>query len=170
MEKQRVERMVIDMKSYKVTQNQIDAIRKALQRYLNYVNEFCMEYADYFKDMDATNELYKNNPQHFFDHNGIDKDKFFRDYDEYKLIHIAEKVLKEIENIHTNVICIFIDPPITKTTYPANTRHWLYDFKNFCFDNNGSFLSIEKQNEKLAQYPHFDASTKKPKTYATQNK
>ena len=157
------------MKSYKVTQKQVDIIKEALQRYLNYVNDFCMEYVDYFKDMDATNELYKKNPQHFFDDNGIDKDKFFRDYKEYKLIPIAEKTLKEVENIHTNVICIFINPQ-DEIVYPGKVHHWLYDFRHFCFDENGNFLSIEMQNENLAKYTHFDASTKKPKTFATQNK
>ncbi len=158
------------MKSYSVTQKQIDIIKEAIQRYLNYVNEFCMEYVDYFEDMNATNELYKKNPQHFFDDNGIDKDKFFEDYREYQLLPIAEKVLEEVENIHTNIISIFIDPPIDKTTYPTNVHHWLYDFRNFCFNENGNFLSVEIQNDKLAKYPHFDASTKKPKTFATQNK
>lgn len=50
------------MKSYKVTQKQIDIIRDALERYLKYVDECCMEYVDYFKDMNTTNELYKKNP------------------------------------------------------------------------------------------------------------
>lgn len=157
------------MKSYKITQKQIDIIKAALQRYLNYVNGCCMEYVDYFKDMNATNELYKKNPQYFFEDNGIDKDKFFRDYKEYQLIPIAEKVLEEVENIHTNVIGIFIYPQ-DDITYPVKSHEWLIDFKNFCFDNDGKFLSLEKQNEKLAKYPHFDASTRKPKTFVTQSK
>ncbi|MDE6052727.1 MAG: hypothetical protein K2G55_02975, partial [Lachnospiraceae bacterium] len=162
--------MVDNMKSYKISQKQIDTIKEALQRYLIYVNKFCMEYADYFNDMDATNELYKKNPAHFFDANGIDAEKFFKDYQEYKLIPIAEKTLKEIENIHTNVIGIFIDPQVNGTVYPSGVHRWLYDFRDYCFDANGNFLSVEKQNKMLAKYPHFDASTKRPKTFITQNK
>lgn len=164
-----MERMIDSMKSYKVTQRQIDIIKKALQRYLNYVNECCMEYVVYFKDMNVTNELYKKNSQHFFEDNGIDKDRFFKDYKEYQLLPIAEKVLEEVENIHTNVIGIFINPQ-DDITYPVKSQEWLYDFKNFCFDDDGNFLSLEKQNEKLAKYPHFDASTRQPKTFATQSK
>lgn len=161
--------MVDSMKSYKVTQNQINIIRDALVRYLKYVDDCCMEYADYFHDMNTTNELYKKNPQHFFDDNGIDQDKFFEDYREYLLIPIAKKILEEVENIHTNIIGIFINPQ-DDITYPVKSHDWLINFRDFCFDNNGNFLSIEKQNDKLAKYSHFDASTKKPKTFATQNK
>lgn len=126
-----------------------------------------MEYVDYFKNMNVTNELYKKNPQHFFEDNGIDKDKFFVDYRQCQLIPIAKKVLEEVENIHTNVIGIFVNPQ-DDITYPIEIHEWLYDFKRFCFDDNGNFLSLEAQNEKLAKYPHFDASTRKPKTFTTQ--
>lgn len=155
------------MKSYKVTQKQIDIIKDALERYLKYVDKYCMKYVDYFKDMTATNELYKKDPEHFFDNNGIDENKFYEDYREYQLVPIAERVLNEVETIHTNIICIFIDPQ-DDVVYPAKTHKWLYDFKYFCFDENGNFLSIDKQNDKLAKYPHFDASTKNPKTFAIQ--
>lgn len=160
---------MVNMKSHKVTRKQVDIIKAALQRYLSYVNEFCMEYVDYFKDMNATNELYKKNPQYFFSDNGIDQNKFFKDYREYQLVPIAEKVLEEVENIHTNIIGVFINPQ-DDITYPVKTHEWLIDFRKFCFDENGNFLSIDMQNEKLAKYPHFDASTRKPKTYATQYK
>ena len=108
-----------------------------------------MEYVDYFKDMNTTNELYKKNPQHFFDDNGIDQDKFFKDYKEYQLIPIAEKVLEEVENIHTNVIGIFINPQ-DDITYPVKSHDWLIDFRDFCFDDNGNFLLVEKQNNSPA--------------------
>lgn len=163
-------RMVDNMKSYKVTKSQIDIINDALERYLKYVDECCIEYADFFKDMNATNELYKKNLQHFFNDNGIDQDKFFRDYEEYQLALIAKKVLEEVENIHTNVISIFIDPSVDKIKYPINIHHWVFNFKRFCFDDDGNFLSLEMQNQKLVRYPYYDASTKKPKTFATQGK
>lgn len=118
--------------------------------------------------MNTTNELYKKNPHHFFEDNGIDQDKFINDYREYQLVPIAEKVLEEVENIHTNIIGIFIRPQ-DDIAYPIKTHEWLSYFRRFCFDDNGKFLSIDKQNEKLAKYRHFDASTRKPKTYATQN-
>lgn len=161
--------MVDNMKSYKVTQKQINIIKEALQRYLKYVNGCCMEYVDYFKDMNATNELYKKNPEHFFDDNGIDKDRFFKDYKEYQLFPIAKKVLEEVENIHTNIICIFINPQ-DDITYPIKSHEWLIKFRDFCFDEDGNFLSLEDQNGKLAKYPHFDAGTRKPKTFAIQGK
>ena len=44
------------MKSYKITQIQIDTIKEGLARFINYVNEYCMEYASYYSDMDKTNE------------------------------------------------------------------------------------------------------------------
>lgn len=152
------------MKSYKITQTQIDTIKESLARFINYVNEYCMEYKNYFSD-----ELYKRSSKTFFSE--IDEKKFSDDYSYFQLLQIAEKTLDEIENIHTNVIGLFIDPS-DKEYYPTDVKHWLYDFKFFCFDdtyNPDNFLSLEKQNEQLAKYPHFDASTKRPKTYRTQN-
>ena len=159
------------MKSYKITQIQIDTIKEGLARFINYVNEYCMEYASYYSDMNKTNELYKKSPKTFFSDNGIDEKRFFADYANYQLLQIAEKTLKEIENIHTNVIGLFINPS-NKKYYPNDVKHWLYDFRFFCFDdtyNPNNFLSLKKQNERLAKYPHFDASTKRPKTFRTQN-
>lgn len=152
------------MKSYKITQNQIDAIKNGLKRFIDYVNKYCMDYANYFSNMEKTNELYKKNPESFF--TSIDQKKFFDDYRYYQYLPIAEKTLEEIENIHTNVIGIFIEPPIDEMIYPNKVKEWMYHFKNFCFDDAGNFLSLEKQNERLAKYPHFNASTKRPKTYA----
>lgn len=159
------------MKSYKITQNQIDAVRNGLERFIKFVNDFCMDYAEYFADMDKTNELYKQNPNGFFKTNNIDQKKFFDDYQDFQLLQIAEKTLKELENIHTNVIGLFINPSTDETVYPNKVREWLYNFRFFCFDdtyNEDNFLSLEKQNEKLSKYPHFDASTKRPKTFITQ--
>ena len=159
------------MKSYKITQNQMNAVRNGLERFIKFVNEFCMDYAEYFANMDKTNELYKQNPNGFFESHNIDQKKFFDDYQDFQLLQIAEKTLKELENIQTNVIGLFINPSTDETTYPNNVREWLYDFSFFCFDdtyNPDNFLSLEKQNERLAKYPHFDASTKRPKTFITQ--
>ena len=159
------------MKSYKITQNQMDAVRNGLERFIKFVNEFCMDYAEYFADMDKTNELYKQNPNGFFETNNIDQKKFFDDYQDFQLLQIAEKTLKELGNIHTNVIGLFINPSTDETIYPNKVREWLYNFRFFCFDDTykpDNFLSLEKQNERLAKYPHFDASTKKPKTFITQ--
>lgn len=159
------------MKSYKITQNQMDAVRNGLERFIKFVNEFCMDYAKYFADMDKTNELYKQNPNGFFESHNIDQKKFFDDYKDFQLLQIAEKTLHELENIHTNVIGLFINPSTDAETYSNKVREWLYDFRFFCFDdtyNPDNFLSLEKQNERLAKYPHFDASTKRPKTFITQ--
>ena len=161
------------MKSYKITQEQIDTIKTGLTRFINYVNEYCMEYKEYFSDMDKTNEIYKRSPETFFDDIGTTREKFFKDYQYFQLLPIAEKTLDEIENIHTNVIGLFIEPPTNEEVYPKKVRKWLYDFRFFCFNdtyNTDNFLSLEKQNERLSRYPHFDASTKHPKTFKTQNK
>ena len=159
------------MKSYKITEKQIDAIKDGLTGFIDYVNKFCMDYVQYFSDIEETNRLYKADPENFFEANGMEQKKFFDDYYNYQLLKIAEKVLAEIENVHTNVIGIFIDPPIEEKVYPCKVKEWLYEFNYFCFDDTydpGNFLSLEEQNQQLAKYPHFDASTKRPKTYRMQ--
>ena len=61
---------------------------------------------------------------------------------------------------------LFINPDGNE--YPIKVREWLYEFKYFCYDNDGNLLSLEEQNNRLKSYPHFDASAKRPKTYNTQ--
>jgi len=156
------------VKSCKITKTQLDAVKNGLERFIKYVNEFCMDYAEYFTDMDKANELYKQSPKTFFEDNGIEQKKFFDDYRFFQFLQIAEKTMQELENIHTNVIGLFINPSTDSVTHPIKVKEWLCDFRFFCFDDEYNFLSLEEQNKRLAKYPHFDASTKNPKTFSTQ--
>ena len=159
------------MKPYKITKTQIDTIKEGLTMFIDYVNEYCTEYERFYLDMDKTNELYLKSPKTFFADNDIDAKRFIDKYSYYELLPIAKKTLDEIENIHTNVISLFIHPS-NREHYPIEVKRWLYDFSFFCFNdtyNPNNFLSLEKQNEQLAKYIHFDASTKRPKTFRTQN-
>ena len=120
------------MKRYKITQNQLDAIRKGLEKFIEYAN--CvgiMDYAEYFVDMNKTNELYRQNPNGFFQSLNIDQEKFFDFRRDYQLLQIAEKTLPELENIHTTVIGLFVNPSTDKETYLDKIRYWLYDFRFF---------------------------------------
>ena len=116
--------------------------------------------------MEEANNLYKQSPETFFSDIGIRQKDFFKGLSYYKLLDIAYKVRDDIGNIHNNVISIFINPEGNE--YPIKVKEWLYDFKMFCYDNDGNLLSLDEQNNRLKNYPHFDASTKRPKTFNTQ--
>lgn len=152
------------MKSYKTTKEQIDFITKGVEKFISFANTYCNN--KYYRDMEETNNLYKQNPETFFSDIGIDQRKFFEGLYYYRLLDIAYKVKDDIGNIHNNVIGIFINPEGNE--YPIKVKEWLQDFKRFCYDDNGNLLSLEEQNNRLKNYYHFDASTKRPKTYNTQ--
>ena len=154
------------MKTYEITDEQIEFIINGIDKFTNYVNEFYSNYFIYFQDMKRTNEQYKRSPETFFDDIGINQKNFFDGLNEYKLLDIAIKIRNDIYDIHNTVIEIFINPQGNE--YPIKVKEWLYDFKYFCYDNDGKLLSLEEQNNRLKNYPHFDASTKRPKTYNTQ--
>lgn len=153
------------MKKYKVTGKQIEDIKTGLNKFIKFAEDYSTEYKRYFDDMEETNRLYMENPNTFFDGIGTSNKVFFDKKRDYELSKIAKIVLDQAENIHVNIICIFINPDGTE--YPAKVREWLYEFKKFCFEGM-EFLSLEKQNEKLKEYVHFDASAKRPTTYKTQ--
>ena len=153
------------MKSYKTTDEQIKFIINGMDKFISYVNNFYDDYFIYYEDMNKTNEQYKNNPEIFF--NDIeDKNRFFDGLSNYRLMKIANKVKDDICNIHNTVIGLFINPEGNE--YPIKVKEWLYNFRYFCYDNDGNLISLEEQNNRLKNYSHFDASTKKPKTYNTQ--
>lgn len=154
------------MKTYEITDEQIEFIINGIDKFTNYANEFYSDYFIYFQDMKRTNEQYKRSPETFFDDIGINQKNFFDGLNEYKLLDIAIKIRNDIYDIHNTVIEIFINPQGNE--YPIKVKEWLYDFKYFCYDNDGKLLSLEEQNNRLKNYPHFDASTKRPKTYNTQ--
>lgn len=152
-------------KNYRVTAKQIEDIKMGLNRFLKYVEDCCTEYKQYFDDMEEANRLYMNNPNTFFDNIGIYSKSFFEKRNYYELSKLAKIVLENVENIHTNIVGIFINPEGNE--YPVKVYEWLIDFREYCFDGM-DFLPVEKQNEKLKEYVHFDASTKRPRTYKTQ--
>lgn len=154
------------MRKYATTDKQIDDIIRGLDKFISYVNEFHKDCFRYYKNMEETNELYKKNPTTFFDDIGVDKKRFFDGLSYYRLMDIAKNVKNDIKNIHNTVIGMFINPEGNE--YPIKVKEWLYDFKMFCYDDNGNLLSLEEQNNRLRNYPHFDASTKRPKCYNTQ--
>lgn len=154
------------MRTYKITDEQIGFIIDGMDRFISYVNDFYNDCFVYYENMEEANELYKKNPTTFFDDIGVDKERFFDGLSYYRLMFIANNVKNDIYNIHNVVIGMFINPEGNE--YPIKVKEWLYDFKYFCYDNDGNLLSLEEQNNRLKNYPHFDASVKKPKTYNTQ--
>ena len=154
------------MKIYKTTDEQIRFIVDGMDRFIDYVNYVFRDCFKYYQDMEKANEQYKRSPETFFDEIDVDKKHFFEGWRDYKLLDIANKIKNDIFDIHNTVIGMFIDPDGNE--YPIKVRQWLNEFKYFCYDNDGNLLSLEEQNNRLKNYPHFDASTKKPKSYNTQ--
>ena len=154
------------MRVYKTTDEQIDFIVKGMDKFIAYVNNVYGDCFEYYQDMQKANEQYKQNPETFFDNIGVDKKHFFDGLKEYQVLDIAYKVKGDIRDIHNTVIGLFINPDGNE--YPIKVREWLYEFKYFCYDNDGNLLSLEEQNNRLKNYAHFDASAKRPKTYNTQ--
>jgi hypothetical protein len=154
------------MKTYKTTDKQIEFIIDGLDKFISFANDYCSDCSAYYENMEEANELYKKNPTTFFDDIGVDKKRFFDGLSYYRLMDIAKNIKNDIKNIHNTVIGMFINPEGNE--YPIKVKEWLYDFKMFCYDDNGNLLSLEEQNNRLRNYPHFDASTKRPKCYNTQ--
>lgn len=159
------------MKTYKTTQKQIDNIRKGLKKYIDYAEEYylntinkCKKYYDnmqLLKDIKGEEQI--NN---FFNDLGISKEDFFEAKKEYFNLKVACECINNVDNIHNNVICIFIEPEGNE--YPLKVKEWLNTFKCFCLDDNFKILPLENQNLKLSKYPHFDASCKCPKCFNKQ--
>ena len=81
-------------------------------------------------------------------------------YYDYK--YIATDILNHIDDIHQNIIELFIVPEME---YPAKVLEWMYNFRFFCYGNNtkGEFLSLADQNDMLKKCRNYDISMKKPK-------
>jgi hypothetical protein len=154
------------MRAYRTTDEQIEFIVKGLDRFISYVNGYHSGCFACYQDMEMANERYKKNPETFFDDIGVSKEFFFDGLSYYRLLDIAIKAKNDIRDIHNTVIGMFINPEGNE--YPIKVKEWLYDFKYFCYDDDGNFLSLEEQNNRLKKYPHFDASAKIPKSYNTQ--
>lgn len=154
------------MRTYKTTDEQIEFIIKGMDKFISFVNSCYGNCFVYYENMEEANEKYKQSPATFFNDIGVDKKHFFDGLSYYRLMNIAKSVKNDICNIHNTVIGMFINPEGNE--YPIKIREWLHDFKYFCYDNNGDLLSLEEQNNRLKNYPHFDASTKRPKCYNTQ--
>lgn len=154
------------MRKYRTTDEQIDFIIKGLDRFIDYVSKFHNDCFEYYENMEVANKKYKKSPATFFDDIGVTKEHFFDGLSYYRVLHIAKNVKNDIYNIHNTVIGMFIDP--RGNEYPIKVKEWLHHFEMFCYDDNGVFLSLEEQNNRLKNYPHFDASVKRPQCYNTQ--
>ena len=154
------------MRTYNTTEEQIKFIINGMDRFISFVNEFYYDCFVYYENMEETNNKYKKSPATFFDDIGITKEHFYDGWYYYKLLNTAKNVKNDIFNIHNNVIGMFVNPGGDE--YPIKIREWLYDFRMFCYDDNGHLLSLKEQNNRLKNYPHFDASAKRPKCFNTQ--
>lgn len=154
------------MKTYKITDEQIKFTINGMNKFISFVNSCYGECFKYYDNMEKTNNQFMKSPTTFFDDIGVERQHFFEGLSYYRLINIAKNVKNDIYDIHNTVIGMFINP--NGNEYPIKIKEWLYDFKMFCYDNNENLLSLEEQNNRLKKYPHFDASTKKPKSYNTQ--
>lgn len=154
------------MRKYVTTDKQIDDIIHGLDKFISYVNGCHSGCLECYQDMAKANEQYKKNPETFFSDIGVSKEYFFDTLSYYRLLDVAIKTKNNIKDIHNVVIGMFINPEGNE--YPIKVKEWLYDFKYFCYDEDGKFLTLEEQNNRLRNYPHFDASVKKPKCYNTQ--
>lgn len=154
------------MRAYKTTDEQIEFIIKGMDKFISFVNKFYGNCFVYYENMEEANERYKKNPTTFFDDIGVDKKDFFDGLSYYRLMSIAKSVKDDVYNIHNTVIGMFVNPDGNE--YPIKIKEWLHNFKMFCYDNDGNLLSLEEQNNRLRNYPHFDASVKRPKCYNTQ--
>lgn len=154
------------MKAYKTTDEQIKFIIDGMDKFISYVNNVFGDCFVYYQNMEEANEKYKRNPETFFDDIGVDKNRFFDGLSDYKLLNIARSVKNDVYNIHNTVIGMFIN--LDGSEYPIKIKEWLHNFRYFCYDNDCNLLSLEEQNNRLKNYPHFDASVKKPKSYNTQ--
>lgn len=154
------------MRTYKTTDEQIEFIIGGIDKFITFVNDYYGDCFVYYENMEKANEQYKKSPSTFFNDIGIIKERFYDGWSYYKLMGIANSVKNDIRNIHNTVIGMFINPEGNE--YPIKVREWLYNFKMFCYDSDGNLLSLEEQNNRLKNYPHFDASAKRPKCYNTQ--
>lgn len=154
------------MKAYKTTDEQIKFVIDGMDKFISYVNNVFNDCFVYYQNMEEANEKYKSSPETFFDDIGVDKNHFFDGLSDYKLLNIARSVKNDVYNIHNTVIGMFINPDGSE--YPIKIKEWLHNFRYFCYDNDCNLLSLEEQNNRLKNYPHFDASVKKPKSYNTQ--
>jgi hypothetical protein len=154
------------MRTCKTTDKQIDFIIKGINRFISFVNNHYSDCFVYYEDMEETNETYRRSPSTFFDDIEISRERFFDGLACYRLLNTANNIVDDIRDVHNVVINMFIDPKGDE--YPVKIMEWLYDFRYFCYDSNGNLLSIEEQNDRLKNYPHFDASVKRPQCYNTQ--
>lgn len=154
------------MRAYKTTDEQIEFIISGMDKFISFVNNVYGDCFVYYENMEEANERYKKSPATFFDDIGVDKKHFFDGLSYYRLMNIAKSVKDDVYNVHNTVIGMFINPEGNE--YPIKVKEWLYNFKMFCYDNDGRLLSLEEQNNRLKNYSHFDASVRKPKSYNTQ--
>lgn len=155
--------MVKDMKLCKANYEEVKNVMvKSINRFINYINEYCSEYAWLNDNMEKYLEESKGRVEEFIEEHNIDMEEWMKQKKYYDYKYIAADILNHIDGIHQNIIEVFIEPEIN---YPTNVLEWMYYIRFFCYGDNkkGEFLSLPDQNERLKKYPHFDVSMKKPK-------
>ena len=135
---------------------------ESINRFLNYINEYCSKYAWLNDNIEQYSEESKGCVEEFIAEHNIDMEEWMKQKKYYDYKHIATDILNHIDDIHQKIIEVFIEPEMK---YPAKVLEWMYDFRFFCYgdDIKGKFLSLPEQNERLKKYPHFDVSMKRPK-------
>ena len=136
--------MKVNNFNYVVTK---ELIIKSIEKWIDYVNNYCTEYKEYFDDMEKANTIFKQDPEKF--KTEVIENGFFEKKRYYDFLNIAIDVLKNIDIIHINIINTFISP--TEIVYPVKMQKWLYYFKNFCYDENDKILSLQEQEEQSKQ-------------------
>ena len=141
-------------------------ISKSLLNYIKFVNNNKSAYKFLWENTQEWNEKLKNceSIQEFEWKYNIDlkqatKDKVGLDY-----LPVAKEVLNHIDDIHLNMLHTFIYGDMTREyEYSNKVQDWLCHFQMFCIED-GIFVSLERQNELLKKYPHFDVSAKSLRT------
>lgn len=160
--------------NYKLTKEQIELIKMGIDEFIDYTNSHYGCYFKYYSNLEFYDKLikekYKGDSLKFYSDNNISVVGFTLGLVNYRLLKVANNIKNDIKNIHNNVIELFIQPTFDIYNECSNNvvRDWLYIFERFCYDKNYKLISLKEQNTRLANYPHFDASSKNPKTYSTQ--
>jgi hypothetical protein len=160
-------------KQYKDTyKNNMEHLRvNTIERYKQDIKNHESFIIDYLANKDYYNKKYTNKINEFFSDNNINQENFFELLNKYRNIKMLEKL--NIDNIIYNFKKYWITErdiqerinrhygdykPIFTTNMLNNIRHYLF---NNNYDND--MLILERQNNLLHNYIHFDAGMKRIK-------
>ena len=131
---------------------------ESITKFIDYINEYCSEYAWLNDNMEKYAEESKGCVEEFIAEHNIDMEEWMKQKKYYDYKHIATDILDHIDEIHQKIIEVFIEPEMK---YPAKVLEWMYDFRFFCYgdDTKGEFLSLTDQNDRLEEF--FDGLNRK---------